>query len=106
MFSSTMSRMDNKYMQVSITEFDWDSVHPIISRSETHETLSLLLVYEDVLHTGYILINNKEIIYGTFYHNFENAACQFKQLEPNTPWSNGAEWEIEVLKKGASYKLQ
>ena len=47
MFSSTVSRMDNENVQVSITDFGCDSVHPIMSRSET----DMLFVYEDVVHT-------------------------------------------------------
>ena len=35
----------------------------------------------------------------------EDAACQLKQLEPNTPWSNVAEREMKELEKGASHKL-
>ena len=35
-----------------------------------------------------------------FYQKLKDAACQLKQLEPYTPWSNVAEREIRKLKKG------
>ena len=45
------------------------------------------------------------MIWGRFYQKFKDAACQLKQLEPYTSWSNLAGREIKELKKGASHKL-
>ena len=46
-----------------------------------------------------------KMIQGMFSHKFKDAACQLKQLELYTPWSNAAEREIKELKKGNSHKL-
>ena len=64
------------------------------SRSEAHEMLSLLLAWDDV-PPACICDNAKEIIQGKFHQKLKDAACQLKQLEPYTPWSNAAERERE-----------
>ena len=74
------------------------------SRSEAHETLSLLFVRDGVPLTC-ICDNAKELVQGKFHQKLKEAACHLKQLEPYTPWSNAAEREIKQLKKGAGCKV-
>ena len=38
MFTSTLSRMGNRCVQVYATDFGWVRAFPMISRSESHET--------------------------------------------------------------------
>ena len=62
------------------------------SRSEAHQTLSLLFVKDGVPLT-------------CICDNAREAACHLHLLEPYTPWSNAAEREIKELKNGAYHKL-
>ena len=103
-FASTVSRRDNKCVQVYATDFGWARVFPMASRSEAHETLSLLFVRDDVPQTC-ICKNARELVKGKFHQKLKEAACHLKQLEPYIPSSNAAEREIEELKKRASHKL-
>ena len=73
-------------------------------RSEAHETLLLLFARYEVL-PACICNNAKKMIQGKFYQKLKDAACNLKQLEPHTPWSNAAEREIKELEKGASHNL-
>ena len=92
MFASTVSRRDNRCAQVSATNFWWARAFPMASRSEAHETLSLLFARDGVL-PAFICNNAKEMIQGKFHQKLEDATCCLKQLEPYTPWSNAAERE-------------
>ena len=60
------------------------------SRSEAHETLSLMFARDGVLQDC-IFDNVEEMVQGKFYQKLKDAACHLKQLEPYTPWSNAAE---------------
>ena len=83
------------YAQVYPTDFGWGRVHPMKCRNEAHETLSLLLTWD----------NAKEMIHGKFYQKCKDSLCWLKQLESYTLCSNAEEWEITDLKKGTSHKL-
>ena len=98
MFASTVSRRGNKCAQV------YDSAFPIASRSEAHETLSLLFVIGGVPPTC-ICNNARELVQEKFHQKLKEAACHLKQLEPYTPWSNVSEREIKKLKKGGVHKM-
>ena len=104
MFAIAVSRMGDGCAQVNATDYGWARVFPISSRSEAHKTLSLLFT-QDSIQSTCIYDSAKEMIHCKFYQKLKNAACQLKQLEPYTPWSNAAEKEIKELKKGAGCKL-
>ena len=74
------------------------------SRNEAHETL-LLLFARDGVPPACICNNAKEMVQGKFYLKLKDAACDLKQLDPYTPWSNAAEREIKVLKRGVGCEL-
>ena len=74
------------------------------SRSEAHETLSLLFA-RDGVPPACICINAKEMVQDKFHQKLKDAACQLKHFEPYTPWSNASEREIKELKNGAGHKL-
>ena len=104
MFASTVSRRGNRCAQVYATDFGWARAFPMASRSEAHETLSLLFARDGVLPACFCN-NAKEMVQGKFNQQLKDAACHLKQLESYTPWSNAAEREIKELKKGAGHKL-
>ena len=93
MFASTVFRRFNICAQVYAADFGWARAFPMASRSEAHETL-LLLFARDGVPLACICDNAKEMIKGKFYQKLKDAACELKQLEPHTPWSN-------ELKKGS-----
>ena len=103
-FDSTVSRKGDRCAQVYATNFGWARAFPMASRSEAHETLSLLFVWNGVPPTC-ICDNARELVQGNFHQKLKEAACPLKQLEPYTPWSNATERKIKELKKGASHKL-
>ena len=78
---------------------------PRASRSEAHETLSILFVRDGIPPTC-ICDNARELVQGKLNQKLKEAACHLTQLEPYPPWSNAAEREIKELKKGACCKLQ
>ena len=104
MFASTVSIRGNRCAQVYATDFGWARAFPMASRSEAHETLSLLFV-RDGVPPDCICDNAKEMLQCKFYQKLKEAECHLKQLEPYTPWSNAVEKEIKKLKKGAHQKL-
>ena len=87
-----------------MTDFGWARAFPMTSRSEAHETLSLLFVRDGVPLT-WVCDNARELVQGKFHQKLKVVACHLKQLEPYTPLSNPAEREINELKKEAGHKL-
>ena len=104
MFDSTVSRRCNRCAQVYATDFGWARAFSIPSRSEAHETLSLLFA-RDGVQPACIGNNSKEMVQGKIHQKLKDAVCYLKQLESYTPWSNAAERELKDLKKGAGHKL-
>ena len=98
MFASRVSRRGNRCAQVYARAF------PMASKSETHETLSLLFA-RDGVPPACICNNAKNMIQGKKYKKLKDTACQLKQLEPYTSWSNATEREIKEVKKAAGNKL-
>ena len=85
MFASAVSRRGNGCAQVYATDFGWARAFPMASRSETHETLSLLFARDGVL-PACICDNAKDVIQGNFHQKLKDAARNLKQFEPYTPW--------------------
>ena len=70
------------------------------SRSEAHETLSLLFA-KDQVSPACICDNAKELVQDKIYPKLKDAACHLRELMPYTPWSNAAERErLKRLRKG------
>ena len=90
MFASTVFRRGNRCAKVYATDFGWATSFPMASRRKAHETSSLLFKWDGVppvciCDTAVAMIQCK------FYQKLKDAACQLKQLEPYTPWSNTTE---------------
>ena len=83
-FANTVSRRGNKCAQVYATNFGWARAFPMTSRSEAHETLSLLFVTDGV-PPACICDSVKEMIQGKLYQKLKDAACHLKQLESYIP---------------------
>ena len=81
MYASTVSRRDNRCVQLYTTDFGWARAFLIASRSEAHETLLLLFARDGVLHIC-VCDNAKEMIKGKFHQKLKDDACHLKQVEP------------------------
>ena len=68
-----MSRKNNKCAQVYATGFGWDMVHPMTSRSEVQETLSMLFARGGV-QPACTCNSAKEMIQGNFYQKLKDDA--------------------------------
>ena len=121
MSTSALSRRVNKCAIVYPTDFGWARVHPMVSRSNVNETLSLQYAGDGVPPA--CIYNNaedmiqgklfqklkdsacrlkklvKDMIQGKFCQKLKDAACLLKKLELYTPWSNAAERKIKEKKK-------
>ena len=60
--------------QVYATDFGWARAFPMTSRSEAHETLSLLFARDGVL-PDCVCDNTKDMIQGKLYQKLKDAAC-------------------------------
>ena len=85
-----VSRKGNRCAQVYATDLEWDRAFQMASRSDAHETLSLLFMRYSV-QPDHTCNNAREIIQGKFHQKLKNAECQFIWLEPYTPWWNDVE---------------
>ena len=104
MFSGTVSRRGNKCAQVFSTSFDWSRAHPMKSKGEAHEALSLLFNRDGVPNTM-VMDGSKEQTQGKFKKKCQEADCHVKQTEPYSPWQLKAEGTIRELKKAAGRKM-
>ena len=90
----------HKYMPQTLDQLELSQWHWEVK----HKTLPLLFARNGV-PPAYIYDNANEKIQGKFYQKLKDAACQLKELEPYTLWSNATEREMKELKRGVSHKL-
>ena len=103
MYSDTMkasvrSRNGNKYTQVYCMRSSWTLAIPKQSKSEAHETLSLLFSRHGIPNIM-IVHGAKEQVQGKFKWKARQADCRLKRTEPYSPWANAAEGAIRELKR-------
>ena len=77
LFTHTVSRRSNRCAQVYATDFGYAVAFPMASRSEAHETLSLLFAREGV-PSPYFWHKVKEMIKGKFYQKIKDTAFYLK----------------------------
>ena len=104
MFAGTASQQGNKCAQVYSTSFGWCRAHPMTSKGEAHESLSLLF-HRDGVPPTMIFDGSKEQTLGNFKRKLKEADCHGRQTEPYSPWQNAAEGCIRELKRGVSRKM-
>ena len=104
MKASIRSRNGNKYAQVYCTRSGWTLAIPMQSKSDAHETLSLLFSRHGV-PIILIIDGAKEQVQGKFKRKARQADCRLKRTEPYSPWANAAEGAIRELKKSFGRKM-
>ena len=90
MFARTTGQQGNKCAQVYSTSFGWCRAHPMTSKGEAHESLSLLFQRDGVPPTM-IFDGSQEQTHGNFKRKLREADCHRRQTEPYSPWQNAAE---------------
>jgi type II secretory pathway component HofQ len=104
MISKVKSRRQNQYAQIYATAEGWTRAYPMQTKSQAHETLSMLHQQVGVPNVM-IMDGSKEQTLGQFRHKCRQAGSHVKQTEPYSPWQNAAEGAIRELKKGSGREM-
>ena len=94
----------NTCAQVYSASFPWCRAHPMQSKRDAHESVSLLF-QRDGVPPKMVADGSKEQMLGKFKKKCGEADCHLTQTEPHSPWMNNAEGCIRELKKGSSRKM-
>jgi hypothetical protein len=99
MYSTILSRQENKAAQIFCTDFGFVRAFPMKKESEAHEALSLLF-HKDGVPNVMVMDGSKAQVEGEFRRILYDAGCHIKQTEPHTQSSNMGEGGVRELKKG------
>ena len=86
------------------TDFGWSQVYGMATKSDAHDTLSLLFQRNGVPNQ-LIVDSAKELRKEESGQKCREAFCYLKGTEPYSPWQNAAERENKELKKDAGRKM-
>jgi hypothetical protein len=78
MYSTILSRQDNKAAQIFCTDFDFVRAFPMKKEKEAHEALSLLF-HRDGVPNAMIMDGAKAQVEGEFRRKLRDAGCHIKQ---------------------------
>jgi hypothetical protein len=84
MFAGTTSKQGNKCAQAYTTSFGWSRAHPLTTKGNAHESLSLLF-HRDGIPSTMILDGSKEQTLGNFKRKLREAGCHARQTKPYSP---------------------
>jgi hypothetical protein len=104
MFSTILSRQDNKAAQIFCTDFGFVRALPMKKEKEGHEGLSLLF-HRDGVPNITVMDGSKAQVEGEFRRKLRDAGCHIKKTEPPTHSSNMGEGGVRELKKGVGRKM-
>jgi hypothetical protein len=104
MFSTILSRQDNKAAQIFCTNFGFVRAFPLKKEKEAHEALSLLF-HRDGAPNVMVVDGANAQVEGEFRRKLRDAGCHIKQTEPHTQSSNMGEGAVRELKKGLRRKM-
>jgi hypothetical protein len=99
MFSTILSRQNNKAAQIFCTDFGFARAFPFKKEKESHEALSLLF-HRDGVPNVMVMDGAKAQVEGEFRRKLRDAGCHIKQTEPHTQSSNMGEGAVRELKEG------
>ena len=104
MFAGVRSMRSNKCAQVYCSQYGWSRFHPMKSKGEAHESLSLLFK-RDGVPPKICCDNAKEQALGRFAAKCRETDCHLVTTEPYSPWMNAAEGCVKHIKQGSSRKM-
>ena len=96
--AGTLSRRQNKYVQVYVVPPNWTKAYAMRTKGDAHHTLSNLL-HDVGVPEKMVMDGSKEQTMGEFRRKLRDAGCHVHQTEPHTPWSDRAELAIRELKR-------
>jgi hypothetical protein len=98
-YSTILSRQQNKEAQIFCTDFGFVRSFPIKKEIEAHEALSLLF-HGDGLPNMMVKDGDKAQTEEQFRSKLRNAGCYIKQTDPHTQSSKMGEGGVRELKRG------
>jgi hypothetical protein len=104
MYSTILSRQDNKAAQIFCTDFGFVREFQMKKEKEAHEALSLLF-HRDGFPNVMVVDGAKAQVEGEFRRKLCDAGCHIKQTEPHTQSSNMGEGGVCELKKGVGLQM-
>jgi hypothetical protein len=104
MFSTILSRQNNKAARIFCTNFFFVRVFPLKKEKEAHEALSLLFHRYGVPNVM-VMDGAKAQVEGEFRRKLCDAGCHIKQTAPHTQSSNMGEGDVRELKKGVGQQM-
>jgi hypothetical protein len=104
MYSTILSRQDNKAAHIFCTDFGFVRVFPLKRESEAHEAFSLLF-HRDGVPNFMVMDGAKAQVEGGFRRKLRDAGCHIKQTEPRTQSSNMGEGAVREFKKGVGLQV-
>ena len=96
--SKVVSKRKNKYAHIFAADCGWCRAHPLRTKGEAPEALSTLFT-RDGVPPALVVDGAKEFVSKGYKRKTREAGCDFRQLEPRSPWQNTAESSIRELKK-------
>jgi len=83
--AGTKSKHGNVYGQAYCTQFGWSRCHPLVHKSEAHETLSMLFK-RDGVPPKIVADNSKEQSFGNLAKKCREADCHLVNTEHHSLW--------------------
>jgi predicted unusual protein kinase regulating ubiquinone biosynthesis (AarF/ABC1/UbiB family) len=90
MFSTILSRQDNKAAQIFCTDFGFVRAFPMKKQKEAHEALYLLF-HRDGVPNVMVMDGANAQVEGEFRRKLRDSGCHIKKIEPRTQSSNMGE---------------
>jgi hypothetical protein len=104
MYSTLLSRKQNKSAQIWCTDFGFVRAFPMNKESEAHKALSLLF-HRDGVPNVMVMDGANAQIEGQFRRKFRDTGCHIKQTEPHTQSYNMGEGGVRELKTGVERQM-
>jgi hypothetical protein len=104
MYSTILSRKQNKAARILCTDFGFARAFPIKKESEAHEDLSLIF-HRDGVPNVMVMDGAKAQTEFKFRRKMRDAGCHIKQTEPCTQSSNMGEGGVRELKRGVGRQM-
>jgi hypothetical protein len=99
MYSTILSRQQNKVAKIFCTDFGFVRAFPMKLESKAHDALSLLF-HRDGVPNVMVMDGSKSQTEGEFRRKLRDTGCHIKQTEPHTQSSNMGEGGVRELKRG------
>jgi hypothetical protein len=104
MFSTILSRQDNKVAQIFCTDLGFVRSFPLKKVKEAHEALYLLF-HRDGVPNVMVMDGAKAQVEGEFRRKLRDAGFHIKHTESHTQSSNIGEGAVHGLKMGVGRKM-